>query len=101
MSSQNGITDCPNCRNRAIYAIEGKLYNYECDECSGKFYAFEVEVPRDRSSTKRPDADCPRCIQDWLEDDVVRKGISVPASCKECEVCVSCEHFQDCSEKSN
>ena len=43
---------------------------------------------------------CPRCFEDWIEEDIEHKGTKVPSDCEECGVCSECEHLLECS-KSN
>lgn len=47
------------------------------------------------------EAYCPRCIEDYTDDDgVEQKGLEVKSHCNECYVCEDCEHLMECS-KSN
>lgn len=42
---------------------------------------------------------CPRCIEDWEDDDgVPHKGTEEVSACEECGVCIECEHLCDCSK---
>ena len=39
---------------------------------------------------------CPRCIEDWEENDVKYIGSKVSSDCFTCGVCYECEHMQEC-----
>jgi hypothetical protein len=42
---------------------------------------------------------CPRCIEDWEnEEGEPMQGTLEPSDCEECGVCKECVHMCDCSK---